>query len=41
MDQIDTLHVGRYWPWSEFSCCTIMIHLSDFEFNVKDFEIIC
>ena len=25
MDQVDTLHVGRYW--SEVLCLTIMIHL--------------
>ena len=25
MDQVDTLHVGRYW--SEVLCCTIMTHL--------------
>ena len=39
MDQVDTLHVGRYW--SEFLCCTIMTHLFDLEFKVKDFEILC
>ena len=27
MDQVDTLHVGRYW--SEVLCCTIMTHLGD------------
>ena len=27
MDQVDTLHVGRYW--SEVLCCTIMTDLSD------------
>ena len=32
MDQVDTLHVGRYW--SEVLCCTIMTHLSDLEVNV-------
>ena len=32
MDQVDTLHVGRYW--SEVLCCTIMTHLGDLE--VKD-----
>ena len=29
MDQIDTLHVGRYW--SEVLCCTIRTHLGDLE----------
>ena len=37
MDQVDTLHVCRYW--SEVLCCTIMTHLGDFEFKVTDFEI--
>ena len=39
MDQVDTLHVGRYW--SQFLCCTIMTHLGDLEFKVTDFEILC
>ena len=39
MDQVDTLHVGRYW--SEVLCCTIMTHLGDLEFKVTDFEILC
>ena len=39
MDQVDTLHVGRYW--SEGLCSTIMTHLSDLEVKVKDFEILC
>ena len=39
MDQVDTLHVGRYW--SEVLCCTIMTHLGDLEFKVSDFEILC
>ena len=30
MDQVDTLHVGRYWP--EF-LCTIMTHLGNLEFK--------
>ena len=34
MNQIDTLHVGRYW--SEVLCCTMMTHLSDLEFKVTD-----
>ena len=38
-DQVDTLHVGRYW--SEVLCCTIMTHLGDLEFKVIDFEILC
>ena len=37
MDQIDTLHVGRYW--SEVLCCTITTHLSDPEVKVKDIEV--
>ena len=37
MDQVDTLHIGRYW--SEVLCCTIMTHLGDLEFKVTDFEI--
>ena len=32
MDQVHTLHVGRYW--SEVLCCTITTHLSDLEINV-------
>ena len=39
MDQIDTLHVGRYW--SEVLCCTIMIHLGDLEVKVTDLEFFC
>ena len=39
MDQVDTLHVGRYW--SEVLCCTIMTHLSDHEFKVTYIEILC
>ena len=31
MDQVDTLHVGRYMYWSEVLCCTITAHLRDFE----------
>ena len=34
MDQIDTLHVGRYW--SEVLCCTTMTHLGDLEVIVID-----
>ena len=39
MDQVDTLHNGRYW--SEVLCCAIMTQLSDLEFKVKEFEILC
>ena len=39
MDQVDTLHVGRYW--SEVLCCTIMTHLGDLEVKVTDIEIFC
>ena len=38
-DQVDTLHVGRYW--SEVLCCTIMTHLGDLEVKVTDLEILC
>ena len=33
MDQVDTLHVGRYW--SEVLCCTIMTHPGDIEVKVE------
>ena len=39
MDQVDTLHAGRYW--SEVLCCTIMTHLDDLEVKVTDLEILC
>ena len=39
MDQVDTLHVGRYW--SEVLCCTIMTHLGDLEVKVTDLEMFC
>ena len=39
MDQVDTLHVGRYW--CEVLCCTIMTHLGDLEVKVTDLEILC
>ena len=39
IDQVDTLHVGRYW--SEVLCCTIMTHLGDLEVKVTDLEILC
>ena len=32
MDQVDTLHVGRYW--SEVLCGTISTHLGDLEVKV-------
>ena len=35
MDQVDTLHVGRYW--SEVLCCTITTHLINLEVKVTDF----
>ena len=39
MDQVDTLHVGRYW--SEVLCCNIMTHLGNLEVKVTDLEILC
>ena len=39
MDQVDTLHVGRYW--SEVLCCTMMTHLGDLEVKATDLEILC
>ena len=33
MDQVDTLHVGRYW--SDVLCCTIMTHLGGLEVKVN------
>ena len=36
MDQVDTLHVDRYW--SEVLYCTIMTHLSDLEVKVSYFR---
>ena len=39
MDQVDTLHVGRYW--SEVLCCIITTHLADTEVKVTDLEILC
>ena len=35
MDQVDTLHDGRYW--SEVLCCTIMTYLGDLEVKVTNF----
>ena len=39
MDQVDTLHVGRYW--SEVLCSTIVTHLGGLEVKVTDLEILC
>ena len=39
MDQVDTLHVGRYW--SKVLCCNITTHLGDLEVKVTDLEILC
>ena len=39
MDQVDTLHVARYW--SEVLRSTIMTHLGDIEVKVTDLEILC
>ena len=39
MDQVDTLHVARYW--SEVLCSTIMTHPGDLEVKVMDLEIVC
>ena len=39
MDQVDTLHVDRYW--SQVLCCTIIIHLYVLEVKVTDLEILC
>ena len=34
MDQVHSLHVGRYMYWSEVLCCTITAHLRDLEVKV-------
>ena len=39
MDLVDILPDVRYW--SEGLCCTILIHISDLEVKVTDFEILC
>ena len=39
MDQVDTLHVARYW--SEVLRSTIMTHPGDLEVKVTDLEILC
>ena len=38
MDQVDTLHAGRYW--SKVLCCTIMTHPVDIEVKVTDLDIL-
>ena len=38
MDQVDTLHVDRYW--SEVLSFTITSHLGDLEVKVTDLEIL-
>ena len=39
MDQVDTLHVDRYW--SEVLRSTIMTTLGDLEVKVTDLKILC
>ena len=39
MDQVDTLHVARFW--SEVLRSTIMTHPSDLEVKVTDLDILC
>ena len=39
MDQVDTLHVGRYW--SEVLCSTIMTQPGDLEVKATDLKIFC
>ena len=39
MDQVDTLHVGRYR--SEVLYGTITTHLGDLEVKITDLEILC
>ena len=36
MDEVDTLHVGKYW--SEILCCTIMTQMGDLDIKVKDMK---
>ena len=38
MDQVDTLHGGRYW--SEVLCCTIMTQLGDVKVKITNLEIL-
>ena len=39
MDEVDTLHIDRYW--SEVLCCTITTHMSDLDVKVTDLDILC
>ena len=39
MDQVDTLHVGRYL--SEVLSCIITTHMGDLEIKVTDLKILC
>ena len=39
MDQVDTLHGGRYW--SEVSCCNITTHMDDLDVKMTDLKILC
>ena len=39
IDQVDTLHGGRYW--SEVLYCTIMTNMADLEVKVMDLEVLC
>ena len=39
MDQVDTLHGGRYW--SEVLCYTIMTNLDDLEVKVTGLKKFC
>ena len=39
IDQVDTLHGGRYW--SEVLVCTILTHLGDLEVKVTNLEVLC
>ena len=34
MDQVHSLHVGRYMYWSEVLCCTVTAQLRDIEVKV-------
>ena len=38
MDQVDTLHINRYWY--DVLCCTIKNHLGDLSVKVTDLEIL-
>ena len=39
IDQVDTLHVGRYW--SEVLCCITTTHLGATWVKVMNLEILC